>query len=93
MHTYKFISSLDVDVLGLQEVRLEVPIAVHDAERPRSKRKRSALSQISQIASSLPEYHFVYQPAMLYTEEMVEEGLAIFSRYPILSSDYRLLFK
>lgn len=89
----KFISSLDVDVLGLQEVRLEVPIAVHDAERPRSKRKRSALSQISQIASSLPEYHFVYQPAMLYTEEMVEEGLAIFSRYPILSSDYRLLFK
>ena len=36
---------------------------------------------------------FVYQPAMMYISngKIEHEGLAVFSRYPIISSDYKLL--
>jgi len=39
---------------------------------------------------------YVFQPAMLFmhdVSERKEEGVAIFSRYPILSSDYILLYR
>ena len=39
---------------------------------------------------------YVYQPAMLHMMkafERLEEGLAIFSRFPILTSDYILLYR
>ena len=72
------IRAADPDVVTLQEVR-------HDAKRD---------SQPQSISSYLPEYSFVYQPAMSYPEEVftrVEEGTAILSRWPILSHDYVLL--
>ena len=52
--------------------------------------------QACDFAQLLPDYQFVYQPAMLYMEHLMErkeEGLAVFSRYPILSSDYTLLHR
>ena len=39
---------------------------------------------------------YVYQPAMLHMKKAfmrMEEGLAIFSRFPILTSDYILLYR
>ena len=96
----QLISSLNVDVFGFQEVRLKVGTKNWN---PRQKNKKSKTTntpatqaQISQLASLLPGYHFIYQPAMLFMEkafEREEEGVAIFSRYPIISSDYRLLFR
>lgn len=56
----------------------------------------STQCQACDIAKLLPGYQYVYQPAMLYMERLMErkeEGLAIYSRYPILSSDYTLLYR
>lgn len=92
----RFISSLSLDVLGLQEVRLEVTESKPARTRRKSRTSTKTQSQISDLARALPGYHFVYQPAMLYMEkfqERKEEGLALFSRYPILSSDYKLLHR
>lgn len=51
-------------------------------------------SQIRTLVSNLPDYpYYVYQPADIYMKDgkRVEEGMMIFSKYPILSCDYRLL--
>ena len=94
-HWEQFISSVDADIIGFQEVRLEV---FHQRQsRSTTQRKGFATQpQVSQLAKYLPGFQYVYQPAMLYTDrlpERSEEGLAIFSRYPILSSDYILLYR
>ncbi|EGD82495.1 hypothetical protein PTSG_03143 [Salpingoeca rosetta] len=70
----------DPDVIAFQEVR-------HDALRD---------SQPASLAALLPTYHYVYQPAMTYAEQVfgrVEEGVAVFSKYPIVGIDYRLLYR
>lgn len=81
---------------------MEVANPAESATKPHKKRQRKTfasvrtLSQVSDLARGLPGYHFVYQPAMLYMEkfhERKEEGLAVFSRYPIVTSHYKLLFK
>jgi endonuclease/exonuclease/phosphatase family metal-dependent hydrolase len=57
-------------------------------------------AQIAHLASHLPGYQFVYQPGQLYLDKngwgkegphKDEEGPAIFSRWPIVGSDYLLL--
>ena len=46
--------------------------------------------QVSHLAELLPQYQYVYQPAMLYLDPYgdppghVDEGLAVFSIYPII---------
>ena len=81
-----------MDIFGFQEVRLEV-----GTKRRKGKRKKMhgrTHSQITYLASQLQGYQFVFQPAMVYVEkinERKEEGLAVFSRHPIISSNYRLL--
>lgn len=50
-------------------------------------------AQIAHLASLLPEYQYVYQPASLYFHADTypshdEEGCAIFSKHPIIHSDY-----
>lgn len=92
---FQFISSLNVDIIGFQEVRLEV---FHQAQKGASYswRGQTTQAQVSQLSKYLPGFQYVYQPAMLYTNrlpERSEEGVAIFSRYPILSSDYILLYR
>ena len=70
--------SSNADIIALQEVR-------HDALRD---------SQPSSITRALPEYQFVFHPAMSYPERVfgrVEEGPAILSRLPILSHHHLLL--
>ena len=89
----QLIDSLYLDVIGFQEVRLEVGTK-GGQETGESKSKVSTVSQNTFLAKKLQGYQFVFQPAMLYMEqplERKEEGLAVFSRYPIVSSDYRLL--
>ena len=86
----QFISSMDIDIIGFQEVRLEV---FHHSQ---TKKGSTTQPQVSHLTKYLIGYQYVYQPAMLYTDrlpERSEEGVAIFSRYPILSSDYILLFR
>ena len=95
----QLILSLDADILGLQEVRLEVetpPYSSHSRKRQRKTKPSNTECQVCDFAELLSEYQFVYQPAMLYMERLMErkeEGLAILSRYPILSSDYKLLYR
>jgi endonuclease/exonuclease/phosphatase family metal-dependent hydrolase len=56
-------------------------------------------AQIEHLAAHLPGYHFVYAPGQLYLDKDAwltapardEEGPAVFSRYPIVHSDYLLL--
>ena len=39
---------------------------------------------------------YVFQPAMLYMERIdvrTEEGVAVFSKHPIIHSDYTLLYR
>ena len=49
--------------------------------------------QLAHLAQLLPEYQYVFQPANMYVERhaRVEEGVAIFSRFPISSQEYILL--
>ncbi len=90
-----------MDVFGFQEVRLEVAEnpakqKLKNQKRQKKRKKKSTQFQVSQLARHLPDHQFVYQPAMLYAERLLEreeEGLAVFSRYPIVSTDYRLLYK
>ena len=84
-HFAKVVRDADVAIVGLQEVRYDSTIVGNS-------------SQIEHVTSRLPGYQFVYQPAMLYHNrdgadplERVEEGPAIISRWPIVSTDYALL--
>lgn len=91
----QFIESLDVDIIGFQEVRLEV---FHNVQSGSTRKRKGPVTQpqIFQLSKHLSAFQYVYQPAMLYTDrlpERSEEGVALFSRYPILSSDYILLYR
>mmetsp|Transcript_15097 Transcript_15097/g.21002 ORF Transcript_15097/g.21002 Transcript_15097/m.21002 type:complete len:219 (+) Transcript_15097:199-855(+) len=46
--------------------------------------------QVEDLRKMLPGYQFVFEPAMLFDQgnELHQEGLAIFSRYPILKTDH-----
>jgi endonuclease/exonuclease/phosphatase family metal-dependent hydrolase len=70
----------DPDIIAFQEVR-------HDSERD---------SQPSKLAALLPGYMFVWVAAMSYPEHTwhrVEEGCAVFSKYPLGAIGYELLPK
>lgn len=77
------ILSQNPDIIGFQEVR----------SRKYSSAKKGRF-QIADLTNLLPGFDFVYQPAMMFREsahgmeELVHEGLAIFSKLPILSTDY-----
>ena len=87
---------MDADIIGFQEVRFNVPVK---DSRISSKTRSKALptrSQVTHLSKYLKGYEFVYQPAMLFPDQLPqrnEEGVAIFSRYPIISSDYILLYR
>ena len=84
-HFAQVVLDADAAIVALQEVRFDSTIPGNS-------------SQIEHVISRLPGYQFVYQPAMLYHNrdggdplERVEEGPAILSRWPIVSSGYALL--
>ncbi|PIK49474.1 hypothetical protein BSL78_13667 [Apostichopus japonicus] len=78
----KLVSESQADVIAFQEVRFDFSKLINGP------------SQIDHLREYLPLYQFVFQPAMSFPKDFVgriEEGLAIFSRYPIKSHDYILL--
>ncbi|BFZ01455.1 hypothetical protein BsWGS_04493 [Bradybaena similaris] len=74
------------DIVAFQEVRLETPLG-----------GRLGPCQMDHLMSLMPQYQFVYQPAQLQRNSLdqgrTEEGVAIFSKYPIIQHDYLLLFR
>ncbi|XP_062516796.1 uncharacterized protein LOC134192120 [Corticium candelabrum] len=73
----------DADIFGFQEVRFDF-----------NKQKYKGPSQVEHLSEFLPQYQFMFQPAMSYPEQAfdrVEEGVSIFSRYPIVNHSYILL--
>lgn len=88
--------SMDADIIGFQEVRFSAPIVRYRQNPKFSSKSPPTQSQVTHLSKYLKGYDFVYQPAMLFTSnlpEREEEGVAIFSRYPIVSSDYILLYR
>lgn len=82
-HLGKLVSESGADIIAFQEVRFDF-----------SKQVLSGPSQVDHLREHLPQYQFVFQPAMSFPKDFVgrvEEGLAIFSKYPIQSYDYILL--
>ena len=55
---------------------------------------RQGPNQVEHLAKILKKYQFVYQPAQIQTSNLpkrVEEGVAFFSKYPIIDHDFLLL--
>jgi len=74
---------LQPDVIGFQEVRARrvTPRKPGEAQR----------FQVTDLARLLPGYQFAFQPAMTFNEGQAEvhsEGLAVFSRFPIVRTLY-----
>ncbi|KAL3863262.1 hypothetical protein ACJMK2_005027 [Sinanodonta woodiana] len=80
------IDSFSPDIVGFQEVRYEY-----------SKGGDMGPNQAGTLAELLPGYQFVFQPAQMQPNSIhdgrTEEGVAIFSRYPIISHDFIFLFR
>eukprot|EP00039_Didymoeca_costata_P030444 m.29604 g.29604 ORF g.29604 m.29604 type:complete len:573 (-) comp8118_c0_seq3:106-1824(-) len=78
------ISRVGAPIVALQEVRYDETIGGHQNH-----------FQMKHIMDKLPGHQYVYVPAMSYYKaremQRVEEGPAIISKYPIISSDYIIL--
>lgn len=79
----KLVKKLKPDVIGFQEVRYDQSATPF----------RDRYFQVSHLAELLPEYQYVYQPAMVYLEHgdppgHVDEGVAIFSTLPIVETSH-----
>ena len=86
-HFADLILETKAPIIALQEVRYDSTTGA-DGDH----------SQITHLTQRLPDYQFVFQPAMLYYNretadplERVEEGPMILSQYPIIHSDFVLL--
>ncbi|GMF19715.1 unnamed protein product [Phytophthora fragariaefolia] len=84
-HLVKFVKESQAGIVGFQEVRYDGVFG-----------EPGNHAQVEHLADRLPGYQYVYQAAMSYLNarspyERIEEGPAIFSKYPIVSSDYLLL--
>ncbi|KAK3598687.1 hypothetical protein CHS0354_006365 [Potamilus streckersoni] len=82
----KIVNSTSPDIVGFQEVRYED-----------LKGGDMGPNQVGTLAELLPGYQFVFQPAQMQPNSVhdgrTEEGVAIFSRYPIISHDFIFLFR
>ena len=78
----KYIREANPDVVVLQEIRYDETLGDHTHR-----------FQLSHLADLLPGLQYVYQPANMYVERgaRVEEGVAIFSKFPITHQDYIIL--
>ena len=70
------VREVDPDVIGFQEIR-------HDGARDEDGR-----NQAEQLSARLPDYQIVSEPAQVDADADRWEGLAIFSRLPIASTDH-----
>ncbi|KAJ8316831.1 hypothetical protein KUTeg_004735 [Tegillarca granosa] len=82
----QIIRKINPDIIGLQEVRYE-----------HLKGGRLGPNQIGHLAKILPEYQFIFTPGQLQpnslSEGRTEEGVALFSKYPMVSYHNILLFR
>ena len=97
------IKSADPDIVGFQEVRYDSDMFTNGGARQSRSKSNFQLQHILNLLnedddgeSSEKYKYFVWQPSMLYFNpqnlgQRVEEGAAIISKYPILSTDYMLL--
>uniref|UniRef100_M4BRT5 Endonuclease/exonuclease/phosphatase domain-containing protein n=1 Tax=Hyaloperonospora arabidopsidis (strain Emoy2) TaxID=559515 RepID=M4BRT5_HYAAE len=84
-HLVTFVMEAEAGIIGFQEVRYDGVFGDPGNH-----------AQVKHLADRLPGYQYVYQAAMSYLNsgmpyERIEEGPAIFSRFPILATDYLLL--
>eukprot|EP01128_Nolandella_sp_AFSM9_P003719 TRINITY_DN162_c10_g1_i1.p1 TRINITY_DN162_c10_g1~~TRINITY_DN162_c10_g1_i1.p1 ORF type:complete len:500 (-),score=91.90 TRINITY_DN162_c10_g1_i1:130-1539(-) len=85
-HIAAQIRSLNADVVALQEVRLS------SFQHPGGGGAHG--SQIADLATMLPEFHFLYQHAMIefprgfMSGVHTEEGVAILTKYPVIATDH-----
>jgi len=88
------------DIIAWQEVRYSAWDEMSWKLQNKEDRWGGARLQVEQLASALHskglKYHFIYQPAMVYTHSLPDyeiEGLSFFSKYPILDSNFVSLSK
>ncbi|XP_041369263.1 uncharacterized protein LOC121383350 [Gigantopelta aegis] len=85
-HLTKVVIEHQPDIIVFQEVRFET-----------GRGGKLGPSQVQHLSKMLPAYQFVYHPAQVMDTSLkngrTEEGLAIFSRYPIIHHDFILLFR
>eukprot|EP01116_Phalansterium_solitarium_P015515 TRINITY_DN3432_c0_g1_i2.p1 TRINITY_DN3432_c0_g1~~TRINITY_DN3432_c0_g1_i2.p1 ORF type:complete len:463 (-),score=186.22 TRINITY_DN3432_c0_g1_i2:231-1619(-) len=73
------------DIIAFQEVR-------YMFERRYGRPPRDGMHQIDELAAALPDYQYVFVPGMTYVEinygtfSIVDEGVAVFSRLPIVDA-------
>ncbi|KAL3658830.1 hypothetical protein V7S43_016198 [Phytophthora oleae] len=84
-HLVKYVKEAQADIVGFQEVRYDGVFG-----------EPGDHAQVKHLADRLSGYQYVYQAAMSYINsrmpyERIEEGPAIFSKYPIVATDYLLL--
>ncbi|KAL4232401.1 hypothetical protein ACF0H5_009969 [Mactra antiquata] len=81
----KTIIKANPDIIALQEVRYE-----------QIKGEDLGPNQIHTLSEWLPQYQYVYQPAQMQPNSIedgrTEEGVALMSKYPILSHNVVMLF-
>ncbi|XP_078587617.1 uncharacterized protein LOC144868828 [Branchiostoma floridae x Branchiostoma japonicum] len=84
-HLGQVLADCAADIIALQEVRF-----AYNRGGPLGP------NQIQHFTHYLPGYQYVFQPAMSYPESIlgrVEEGVAIISKFPIITHDYILLYR
>lgn len=84
-HLARVVLESETAIVGFQEVRYDGVLG-----EPGDR------AQVQHLARRLPGFQYVYQAAMSYLNEnnpfeRIEEGPAVFSKFPILSTDYLLL--
>ncbi|KAG2389473.1 hypothetical protein C9374_014033 [Naegleria lovaniensis] len=103
----KTIRRQNPDVICFQEVRLDEYKELFNSENDFSAHVLQDHHQISHLKKALTQLgyiHYFHRPAMSYYSPhfmstngfppmMHEEGLAIFSKYPMIESDHRLLYR
>eukprot|EP01118_Nematostelium_gracile_P012760 TRINITY_DN4710_c0_g1_i1.p1 TRINITY_DN4710_c0_g1~~TRINITY_DN4710_c0_g1_i1.p1 ORF type:complete len:440 (-),score=93.77 TRINITY_DN4710_c0_g1_i1:64-1281(-) len=73
------------DIIAFQEVRFKYELST----------RIPSIHQIEDLANKLKGYHYVFQPSMTYINNgqynyiQEDEGLAIFSKFPIVKSEIR----
>ncbi|CAH0476282.1 unnamed protein product [Peronospora belbahrii] len=84
-HLVNIVIEAQASIIGFQEVRYDGVFG-----------EPGNHGQVKHLADCLPGYQYVYQAAMSYLNvdkpyERIEEGPAIFSKHPIVATDYLLL--
>lgn len=84
-HLVSFVNNARADIIGFQEVRYD-GVFGDEGEH----------AQVQHLVTRLPKYEYVYQPAMNYLNanqiyERIEKAPAVFSKHPIVQTDYLLL--